>query len=78
MERGKPVSALPIPWESEMRQAIFLGTVAGILAAFIIGGVNLVREVDARNRQTSEDFRLACESTGGKAVWNFKYLECLK
>jgi hypothetical protein len=57
-----------------MRQAIFLGTVAGILAAFIIGGVNLA----ARSQQTSEDFRLACESTGGKAAWNFKHWECLK
>ena len=61
-----------------MRQAIFLGTVAGILAAFIIGGVNLVLKGAARSQQTSEDFRLACESTGGKAVWNFKHWECLK
>jgi hypothetical protein len=61
-----------------MRQAIFLGTVAGILAAFIIGGVNLVREGARRSQQTSEDFRLACESTGGKAAWNLKHWECLK
>jgi len=61
-----------------MKLAILYGAVAGILAAFIIGGVNLVLEVDARSQQTSEDFRLACESTGGKAVWNFKHWECLK
>jgi len=61
-----------------MRQAIFFGAVAGILVAFVLAGVAAFREVKARNQQTSEDFRLACESTGGKAVWNFKHWECLK
>ena len=61
-----------------MRHAAFFGVVAGILVSLIMGGVALVREVDARNEKTSQAFKEACESKGGKAVWNFKYWECLK
>ena len=51
---------------------------AGVVLLIIMGGVSLFQEVEARNKQTSQAFMEACESTGGKAVWNFKYWECLK
>ncbi len=61
-----------------MRVPVFVGVVAGIFVALILGFVALFREAEASRRQTTEAFKLACESTGGKAVWNFKYWECLK
>lgn len=61
-----------------MKLPIFVGAVAGIVASLFLGGALLLREVEARNRETTTAFKLACESTGGKPVWNFKYWECLK
>lgn len=61
-----------------MKQAVFFGVLAGIVFGLITGCVALVQEVEARNKQTSDAFKQACESAGGKAVWNFKYFECLK
>jgi uncharacterized membrane protein len=57
---------------------MFYGVVAAIVVSFIAAGVGFFREVEARNQQTTDAFKEACESTGGKAVWNFKYWECLK
>lgn len=61
-----------------MKISVFTGAVAGIVVSLILGFVALVREAEASKRQTTEAFKQACESTGGKAVWNFKYWECLK
>ena len=61
-----------------MKISIFAGTVAAIMAALVLGFVALFKEAEASKRQTTEAFKLACESTGGKAAWNFKYWECLK
>ena len=61
-----------------MRQAVFFGVVAGILFSLVTGGVALFRDVEARNQQITQAFKETCESTGGKAVWNYKYWECLK
>lgn len=61
-----------------MRQAAFFGVVVVSLAISILSGVALYREAVARNERIANAFVSACESTGGKAVWNFKYWECLK
>lgn len=61
-----------------MKEAAAVGVVAGILTALVLGGVSLFRDIKARSQQTEETYRLACESTGGKAAWNLKYWECLK
>lgn len=61
-----------------MKLPTFIGVLAGIVLSLVMLGVVLFREVEARNQQTSQAFKEACESKGGKAVWNFKYWECLK
>jgi len=61
-----------------MKAAIFTGAVLGVVAGIILSAVAFFQEAQARNQQTSEAFKSACESTGGKAVWNFKHWECLK
>ena len=61
-----------------MNLPAFLGIVVGLVFGLIALGVGFYREVEARNQQTAAAFKDACESTGGKVVWNFKYLECLK
>ena len=61
-----------------MKVSIFTGVVAGIVVALTLGFVGLVRMGNESTRQTEAAFKQACESTGGKAVWNFKYWECLK
>jgi hypothetical protein len=61
-----------------MKVSIFTGAVVGIVVSLILGFVALFREAEASKRQTTEAFKQACESKGGKAVWNFKYWECLK
>jgi hypothetical protein len=61
-----------------MREAVFFGAAAAFLAVLVLGGVGLVRMGNAHSQQTEEAFKLACESTGGKPVWNFRYWECLK
>ena len=61
-----------------MKLSIFTGVVAGIVVSLLLGFVALYREAEASKRETTEAFKRACESTGGKAAWNFKYWECLK
>jgi hypothetical protein len=61
-----------------MKIPIFTGVAAGVVVALTLGFVTLVRTANESTRQTEAAFKLACESTGGKAVWNFKYWECLK
>lgn len=61
-----------------MKQAALIVAVVGILVSFTIMGVAAFRDIKARSQQTEETYRLACESTGGKAAWNLKYWECLK
>jgi hypothetical protein len=64
--------------EGEMKQAALIGAVAGILVSFILMGVAGFREIKETSLRRAEAYKLACESTGGKVAWNFKYWECLK
>jgi len=61
-----------------MKLPVFFGVIAAIVVSLIAAGVGFFREVEARNQQTTQAFKEACESMGGKAVWNYKYWECLK
>jgi len=61
-----------------MRDVAIFGAIAGLLVAFILAGVAGFRDIQIRSQQTEEAFKLACESTGGKAAWNLKHWECLK
>lgn len=61
-----------------MRDAALIVAVACLLVCFTLMGVAGFRDIKARSQQTEETYRLACESTGGKAAWNLKYWECLK
>jgi uncharacterized protein YpmB len=61
-----------------MKEAIFIGVVGGIVVAIIVGFVALVRAANAQAEAVQQEFKAACESVNGKAVWNRKYWECLK
>ena len=61
-----------------MKQAVFIGVIVGIFIAVILGGVKLFKDIEANGIRVSEVFIQTCQSVGGKAVWNFKYWECLR
>lgn len=61
-----------------MKEAGYIGVVAGIVAALIFGAVSFVKTANARWDRNERAFRQECEAVNGKAVWNNKYWECLK
>ena len=61
-----------------MKQAVFVGVMAGSLVAVVMGAVAMVRAANAQWERNERAFRAECEAVNGKAVWNNKYWECLK
>lgn len=61
-----------------MKQAVFVGVVAGALVAVVMGAVAMVRAANAQWERNERAFRAECEAVNGRAVWNNKYWECLK
>lgn len=61
-----------------MKQAVFVGVMAGSLVAVVIGAVAMVRAANAQWERNERAFRAECEAVNGRAVWNNKYWECLK
>ena len=61
-----------------MNQAIFVGVVAGVVVAIVMGGVAMVKAANAQWERNENAFRAECTAVGGRAVWNNKYWECLK
>ena len=61
-----------------MKQAVFIGVILGVFVGIILGGIRFFQHMDAEAVRTSEVFIQTCQSVGGKAVWNFRYWECLK
>ncbi len=59
-------------------KAIFTGAVIGVVVGIILAAVTFFQEVQVRNQRAADAFKSACESTNGKAVWNFRHWECLK
>ncbi len=61
-----------------MKQAVFLGVMAGSLVAVVMGVVAMVRAANSQWERNERAFRAECEAVNGRAVWNNKYWECLK
>ena len=61
-----------------MKQAIFVGIVAGIVVAVIMGFVAMLKASSAQWERNERAFRAECEAVNGRTVWNNKYWECLK
>ena len=61
-----------------MKQAVFVGVMAGFLVAVVMGAVAMVRAANAQWERNERAFRAECEAVNGRAVWNNKYWECLK
>ena len=61
-----------------MKQAVFVGVVAGIVVAVIMGFVAMLKASSAQWDRNERAFREECEAVNGRAVWNNKYWECLK
>jgi xanthine/uracil permease len=61
-----------------MKQAVFVGVMAGSLVAVVMGAVAMVRAANAQWERNERAFRAECEAVNGRAVWNNKYWECLK
>jgi uncharacterized membrane protein HdeD (DUF308 family) len=58
---------------------------AVVLLAFVIGFVLIVsglfklsHDLEEEAKRISESFVQACQSVGGKAVWNKRFWECLR
>jgi cell division protein FtsN len=61
-----------------INQVIFLGVVAAVVVAIVMGGVAMVKAGNAEWERNENAFRAECVAVGGRPVWNNKYWECLK
>lgn len=61
-----------------MKQAIFIGVMAGMVVSVFIGAYKLIAAGNAQANKTEQTFRAECLAVNGRAVWNNKYWECLK
>lgn len=61
-----------------MKQAVFVGVVAGSLVAVVMGAVAMLKAANSQWERNERAFRAECEAVNGRAVWNNKYWECLK
>lgn len=61
-----------------LNQAIFVGGVAAVVVAAVMGGVAMVKAGNAQWERIENAFRAECVAVGGRPAWNNKYWECLK
>lgn len=61
-----------------MKQIVFVGVVAGIVVAMIMGFLAMLKASNAQWERNERAFREECEAVKGRAVWNNRHWECLK
>jgi hypothetical protein len=61
-----------------MKEAVFIGAVAGVVASLAFGFFTMIKASSNQWERNEQTFKAECAAVNGRAVWNNKYWECLK